>query len=61
MIGQMQTTKRWLPSLWWNKKGQNIIEYAVLGATLVVVLAGFLPQSLMSPVGALVAKISKLF
>jgi len=47
--------------LWWNQRGQNIIEYALLAATLVVVLAGFLPPSLMSSVGEVFAKISKLF
>ena len=53
--------KRWLKSFWWNRRGQDIIEYAVLAATLVVVIAGFLPPSLMPSVSAIVVKISKLF
>ena len=54
-------SKRRFTSLWWNQRGQSIIEYALLGATLVVVMAGFLPPSVMSSVGEVFVKISKLF
>lgn len=38
-----------------------MIEYALLAATLVVVVAGFLPQTLMPSVSTIFSKITTLF
>ena len=66
MMLQMQTSeeksmKQRLRSLRRNKRGQDMIEYALLAATLVVVVAGFLPQTLMPSVSTIFSKISSLF
>lgn len=53
--------KRWLKNLWINKRGQDMIEYALLAATLVVVVAGFLPPSLMPSVSTIFSKITSIF
>jgi Flp pilus assembly pilin Flp len=58
MMGQMLTT---LKSLYRNEQGQDMIEYALLAATLVVVVAGFLPQTLMPSVSTIFSKITSLF
>jgi Flp pilus assembly pilin Flp len=50
-----------LKSLLRNKRGQDMIEYALLAATLVVVVAGFLPQTLMPSVSTIFSKITSLF
>ena len=44
-----------------NEEGQDLIEYALLAATLVVVVAGFLPQTLMPSVSTIFSKITTLF
>jgi len=50
-----------LKSLYRNEHGQDMIEYALLAATLVVVVAGFLPQTLMVSVSTIFSKITGLF
>jgi Flp pilus assembly pilin Flp len=50
-----------LKSLYRNEQGQDMIEYALLAATLVVVVAGFLPQTLMPSVSTIFSKIGSLF
>jgi len=47
-----------LKSLWLNNEGQDMIEYALLASTLVVVVAGFLPPSIMPSVSTIFSKIS---
>ena len=47
-----------LKSLWLNNEGQDMIEYALLASTLVVVVAGFLPPSVMPAVSTIFSKIS---
>jgi len=47
-----------LKSLWLNNQGQDMIEYALLASTLVVVVAGFLPPSIMPSVSTIFSKIS---
>lgn len=49
---------QFLKTLWLNKEGQDMIEYALLASTLVVVVAGFLPPSVMPSVSTIFAKIS---
>ena len=46
------TTRFW-KTLWLNKQGQDMIEYALLASTLVVVVAGFLPPSVMPSVSTI--------
>jgi Flp pilus assembly pilin Flp len=50
-----------LKTLYRNQQGQDMIEYALLAATLVVVVAGFLPQTLMPSVSTIFSKITGLF
>lgn len=50
-----------LSKLWKEENGQDMIEYALLAATLVVVVAGILPQSLMPSVSTIFSKITSSF
>ena len=43
---------------WKQEAGQDLIEYALITATLAVVVAGFLPPSIMPSVSAIFSKIS---
>jgi len=45
-------------SIWQDQQGQDLIEYALLAATLAVVVAGFLPPSVMPSVSSIFSKIS---
>jgi Flp pilus assembly pilin Flp len=49
---------RRIRGLWRNENGQDLIEYALLAATLAVVVAGFLPPALMPAVSGIFSKIS---
>ena len=42
---------------WDNEDGQDMIEYALLAAALVIVVAGFLPTTLMPSVSTIFSKI----
>jgi Flp pilus assembly pilin Flp len=44
--------------LWREKKGQDMVEYALIAAALVVVVAGFLPPTVMPSVSVIFSKIS---
>jgi Flp pilus assembly pilin Flp len=44
--------------LWQEEDGQDMIEYALLAATLLVVVAGILPETLMPNVDAIFSKIT---
>ena len=44
--------------LWRDKSGQDMIEYALILATIVIVVAGFLPPSMMPAVSSIFSKIS---
>ena len=50
-----------LIGLWKEEDGQDMIEYALLAATLVVVVAGILPQSLMPNVSTIFSKLTSSF
>jgi Flp pilus assembly pilin Flp len=43
---------------WKQEAGQDLIEYALITATLAVVVAGFLPPSIMPSVSSIFSKIS---
>jgi len=48
----------WIKRLWSDKSGQDMLEYGLLAATLVVVVAGFLPPSVMPSVSTIFSKIT---
>jgi Flp pilus assembly pilin Flp len=41
-----------------DQRGQDIIEYALLAATIAVVVAGFLPPAIMPAVSTIFSKIT---
>ena len=44
--------------LWHDQIGQDLIEYSLLAAALVVTVAGFLPTTLMPSVSTIFSKIT---
>jgi Flp pilus assembly pilin Flp len=48
----------WFLKLWRDRTGQDLIEYALITATIAIVVAGFLPPSLMPAVNTIFSKIS---
>jgi Flp pilus assembly pilin Flp len=50
-----------LTRLWRDERGQDMIEYALLCATLAIVVAGFLPPTLMPAVSTIFSKLSSSF
>lgn len=53
-----KTMMQWIRSIWQNNEGQDLIEYALLAATLAVVVAGFLPPTIMPAVSTIFSKLS---
>ena len=43
---------------WNDQRGQDFIEYALLAAAIVVVVAGFLPTTVMPSVSTIFSKIT---
>ena len=41
-----------------TRRGQDLIEYALLAATIAIVVAGFLPPSVMPSVSTIFSKIT---
>ena len=41
-----------------DESGQDMIEYALLAAALVIIVAGFLPPSLVPSVSTIMSKVS---
>lgn len=50
--------RRFAIRLWREVTGQDLIEYALICATLAVVVAGFLPPTIMPAVSTIFSKIS---
>ena len=50
--------RRLAKKLWADDAGQDLIEYALICATLAVVIAGFLPPTIMPAVSTIFSKIS---
>jgi len=50
-----------LTRLWRDEDGQDMIEYALLAATLAIVVAGFLPPTVMPSVSTIFSKITSSF
>ncbi len=50
--------KHLIRKFWRDESGQDMIEYALLAAALVIVVAGFLPPSIMPSITNIFSKIS---
>jgi Flp pilus assembly pilin Flp len=50
----MDTLRR----LWQDQSGQDMIEYALLSAALVVIVAGFIPPALGQGITTIFSKVS---
>ena len=48
----------WLLNVWKDQRGQDFIEYSLLAAAIVIVVAGFLPQNVMPAVSTIFSKIT---
>jgi Flp pilus assembly pilin Flp len=44
--------------LWRDRRGQDMIEYALLAAAIAIVVAGFLPPSVMPSVSTIFSKLT---
>ena len=44
--------------LWQAREGQDLIEYALLAAAIVIVVAGFLPPQIMPAISTIFSKIT---
>jgi Flp pilus assembly pilin Flp len=61
-VTTMATTYRTaLCNLWLNVRGQDIIEYALMAASIAVLVAGFLPPALMPMVSTIFSKVASEF
>ena len=49
---------RMLLRIWKDQRGQDFIEYSLLAAAIVIVVAGFLPQTVMPSVSTIFSKIT---
>jgi len=47
-----------LQNLWNNRKGQDMIEYALMAATIAIVVAGFLPPTVVPSVSTIFSKLT---
>jgi Flp pilus assembly pilin Flp len=43
--------------LWLDKRGQDMIEYALLAASIAIVVAGFLPPAIMPAISTIFSKV----
>ena len=53
-----RTLLRNLQNIWKDQSGQDFIEYSLLAAAIVIVVAGFLPQNVMPAVSTIFSKIT---
>ena len=47
----------WLLPIWKDQRGQDFIEYSLLAAAIVIVVAGFMPQNVMPAVSTIFSKV----
>jgi Flp pilus assembly pilin Flp len=47
-----------LRQLWSDEKGQDLIEYALISGFIAVIVAGFLPPSIMPGVSSIFSKLN---
>jgi len=52
------TMRTILQALWRNEEGQDLIEYALICAAVAIIVAGFLPPSIMPSVDTIFSKIT---
>ena len=52
------TMRTILTALWKNEEGQDLIEYALICAAVAIIVAGFLPPSIMPSVDTIFSKIT---
>jgi Flp pilus assembly pilin Flp len=57
MANLLRTARR----LWLNNRGQDMIEYALLAASVAVVVAGFLPPAIMPSISSIFSKLTSSF
>jgi Flp pilus assembly pilin Flp len=50
--------RTWLQRIWKDQRGQDFIEYSLLAAAIVIVVAGFLPQNVMPAVSSIFSMIT---
>jgi Flp pilus assembly pilin Flp len=50
--------RSWLLAIWKDQHGQDFIEYALLAAAIVIVVAGFLPPTIMPSISTIFSKIT---
>ncbi len=50
-----------LLKLWKREDGQDMVEYALMAATIAVVIAGFLPPAVMPSVSSIFSKVCSSF
>lgn len=50
--------RAWLLAIWKDQRGQDFIEYALLAAAIVIVVAGFLPPTVMPSISTIFSKIT---
>ena len=58
---EANSVRRRLKSFCLNEHGQDMIEYALLAAALVVTVAGFLPSTVFPSISTIFSKIVKAF
>ncbi len=47
----------WPRTFWQDQQGQDLIEYALLAAAIAVVVAGFLPPTIMPAISTIFSKV----
>jgi len=50
--------RSWLLAIWKDQRGQDFIEYSLLAAAIVIVVAGFLPPTVMPSISTIFSKIT---
>ena len=50
--------RNFFTKLWHDQIGQDLVEYSLLAAALVVTVAGFLPPTIMPSVSTIFSKIT---
>jgi len=53
-------TFRFAHRLWRDRRGQDMIEYALLAASLVIVVAGFLPPQIAPAISKIFSTVSSM-
>jgi Flp pilus assembly pilin Flp len=51
---------RFIHRLWKDCRGQDMIEYSLLAASLVIVVAGFLPPTIMPSISKIFSTVSSM-